>query len=190
MSNRETFIQLCQTNIKRKGIDKLLEALDKSDFFTAPASTKYHDSVEGGLCYHSLRVYTELLKLVDLYQLSVSDETLTIISLFHDLCKVNCYQKYRASVKNEFGKWVEVDQYKVDELYPYGEHADKSIIILQQYIKLTEEEIYAIRAHMGGFDVSVKGGSSLVGRIFDKSFLAVLLHCADLIATKAPLEIA
>lgn len=183
MTNKEEFLELCKCNISRDGIKDLLAWLEKSDFYSAPASTKYHGCNEGGLLEHSLNVYRALWDLVALYKLDVDVETLTIVSLFHDLCKVNFYKKATRNVKDEHGKWIEKTVYEIDEKFPCGEHADKSIILIQQYMKLTPNEILAIRTHMGGFDTSVKGGSFMVGKIFEKSPLALCLHLADMIAT-------
>ena len=93
MKNKETFLTLCRENIKRDGIDSLIEWLENSDFFTAPASTRFHGNYAGGLCEHSLNVHRELTRLNDVYNLGYSNETITIVSLFHDLCKVNYYKR-------------------------------------------------------------------------------------------------
>lgn len=180
-NNKTRFLQLCK-NIKRSGIQDLTKWLENSDFFTAPASTKYHGCHEGGLCEHSLNVADALTSLYGATNSLFALESILIVALFHDLCKVNFYKKSKRNVKTDAG-WIEKDFWEIDEKFPCGDHADKSIIILQQYINLLPEEIMAIRAHMGGFDTSVKGGSFMVGKIFEKSELAVLLHCADLIAT-------
>lgn len=180
-NNKTRFLQLCK-NIDRSGIQDLTKWLENSDFFTAPASTKYHGCHEGGLCEHSLNVADALINLCGATNSLYTLESILIVALFHDLCKVNFYKKSKRNVKTDAG-WIEKDFWEIDEKFPCGDHADKSIIILQQYIKLLPEEIMAIRAHMGGFDTSVKGGSFMVGKIFEKSELAVLLHCADLIAT-------
>lgn len=91
MNNKERFVSLC-ASVKRKGISELLEWLGKSDFYTAPASTRFHGSYEGGLVQHSLNVYDELKRLLSIYpEIECSEETAVIISLFHDLCKVNFY---------------------------------------------------------------------------------------------------
>ena len=182
-SKKEKFINICRDKIRRSGREELLEWLEQSDFFSAPASTKYHGCYEGGLCEHSLNVYDQLLLLLRTYNLTTSEETAAIVALFHDLCKVNFYKKSTRNVKDENGKWVEKEFWTIEEQSPLGDHADKSIIIIQQFMKLTEQEINAIRAHMGGFDTSVKGGSYFIGKIFEKSGLALLLHCADLTAT-------
>lgn len=184
MDYKEEFLQAC-SNIKREGFDGLMKWLEKSDFFVAPASSKYHGCHEGGLLEHSVNVYHQLDGLVQYAGLQdkYSAETIAIAALFHDLCKVNYYVKGKRNVKDENGKWIEKTVYEVDEKFPCGDHADKSIIIIQQYMKLQPEEILAIRAHMGGFDTSVKGGSFMVGKIMEKSNLALLLHLADMLAT-------
>lgn len=182
MDNKELFLKEC-TVIKRDGFQNLLDWLEKSDFYYAPASTKYHGNYRGGLLEHSLNVCVALKELVSLNKLDISDESLAIVSLFHDICKTNYYKEGKRNVKNEKGQWVEKTVYEVDEKFPCGDHADKSIIILQQYIKLTPDEIFAIRAHMGAWDNASKGGSYFIDKIFEKSPLAVLLHLADMTAT-------
>lgn len=170
-------------HIVRDGADDLLQWLLASDFFVAPASTKYHGSYAGGLVQHSVNVYNCLVEELRCSGLSeaYSEETVAIVSLLHDLCKANFYKKGTRNVK-ENGQWVTKEIFEIDEKFPCG-HGEKSIIILQNFLKLTAEEIYAIRAHMGGFDVSVKGGDYFVGKIFEKSKLAVLLHLSDMKAT-------
>lgn len=183
-NNKELFLEICRREIKRDGIEELLEWLKKSDFFTAPASTKYHGSYEGGLCAHSLNVANCLVELLENHpEVEASRESAAICSLFHDICKVNFYKIGFRNVKDDGGQWVKKPVYEIDEKFPCGDHADKSIIILQSFIKLLPEEILAIRAHMGGFDTSVKGGSYFIGKIFEKSKLALLLHLADMQAT-------
>ncbi len=184
-TNKKEFLSIVNEFIHRDGIDNLIEWLQNSDFFEAPASTRFHGNYEGGLCEHCLNVYYSLIKelkcneLADVY----GYETAAIVSLFHDLCKVNFYKVDFKNQKNEQGVWETVPYYTIDEKFPCGDHADKSIIILQNYIKLLPEEILAIRAHMGGFDTTVKGGSYMIGNIFGKSKLALMLHIADLEAT-------
>lgn len=186
MTNKEEFLQICREVIHRDGIEDLLAWLEKSDFFIAPASTRFHNSFPGGLAAHSLSVYKAFNKLLPGYcdaLTNYTEETVAIVSLFHDICKTNYYKQGKRNVKDEHGHWVEKTVYEIDEKFPCGEHADKSIIILQQYIKLTPDEILAIRAHMGGWDVSVKGGAHMIGSIFEKCPLAVLLHVADMTST-------
>lgn len=183
IKNKENFIKFCKQTIHRDGIDDLLEWLDQTDFFTAPASSKFHGNYAGGLCEHSLNVAKTLKGLCEAQDIGcISEESIAITALFHDICKVNFYKKGVRNVKNPNGNWIQKEVWEIDEQTPYGDHADKSIIILQQYIKLTPEEIYAIRSHMGGFDSSVKGGSYMISKIFERSNLSVLLHCADLIS--------
>ncbi len=183
---KERFYSICRTHIQRDGIENLLAWLSDSDFFTAPASTKYHGSYEGGLLEHSLNVYDCLKCAVDTERFfprnAYSDETITISALFHDVCKVNLYVKGYRNVK-ENGQWTQKEIFEADEKFPCGDHSDKSIIILQNFIRLLPDEILAIRAHMGGYDNAARGGSMMVGKIFERCKLAVLLHLSDMQAT-------
>ena len=92
-SHADLFVHLFEENIKRDGADVLLDWLKKSDFFTAPASTKYHGAYEGGLLEHSLNVYDCLLG--ELASMNMTDkyskETVAIVSLLHDVCKIGLY---------------------------------------------------------------------------------------------------
>lgn len=191
MTNKEQFLEIFHRTIHREGSDKLLEWLESSDFFDAPASTKFHGSYAGGLLEHSLNVYRRLCdRLVEDEEggldgkphKSPSQETIAIAALFHDLCKVNVYKPSTKNVKID-GKWQTVPCYEREEKFPCGDHADKSIIILQNFMHLEPEEILAIRAHMGGFDSAAKGGSYVINDIFKISRLAVHLHLADMEAT-------
>ena len=98
MTNKERFIEIYNTYIKREGADKLLDFLLKSDFFTAPASSRFHSAYEGGLLDHSLNVYDALVgylnspRVKETYGFSYSDESIAIVSLLHDLCKVGVYK--------------------------------------------------------------------------------------------------
>lgn len=179
------FKSIYKNSIKREGADKLLEWLQGSDFFTAPASTRFHGCYEGGLLRHSLNVYDCLLKQLEAAGLSdiYPQETLAIIALLHDVCKINYYKIGYRNVKDENGKWYAKEIYEIDEKFLGGDHADKSIIILQNFIHLSTDEILAIRAHMGGWDTTVRGGGSVIGKIFDSNKLAVCLHLADMMAT-------
>lgn len=180
---QQRFLDLYQNNVQREGADKLLEWLSASDFFVAPASTKFHGSYEGGLLEHSLNVYDCLVE--ELASANLQEkyliETVAIVSLLHDICKANFYKKGTRNVK-ENGQWITKEIFEIDEKFPCG-HGEKSVIILQNFIHLEAEEIYAIRAHMGGFDTSVKGGDYFIGKIFERSKLALLLHLADMKAT-------
>lgn len=180
---KQEFLELCSRYITRDGTSGLLDWLKSSDFFIAPASTKFHGNYEGGLLEHSLNVYKCLLAELESEGLkdTYSDETVAIVALFHDLCKVNFYKKGTRNVK-ENGQWVVKEIFEIDEKFPCG-HGEKSVIILQNFISLSAEEIFAIRAHMGGFDASIKGGEYFIGKIFERSKLALLLHIADMKAT-------
>ena len=182
MTNTQHFNWLCK-NIKREGIDELMDWLQKSDFYTAPASTKYHGAYEGGLLEHSLDVYQEMQKLLTIYPgIKADPESVLICSLFHDLCKVRFYTTEKRNRKNESGQWESFDYYTIDEQFCYGGHGSKSVFILQQFMKLTSEESIAINCHMGfaGLnDMAIKS----VGNAYEKCPLAWALHVADEAAT-------
>ena len=189
MSSKEEFIEIFTSCITRDGADKLLDFLEhKCDFFTAPASARYHGAYEGGLCDHSLNVYHCLVdylqreRVQELYGLEYSDESIAIVALLHDLCKIGCYKKGTRNVKDESGKWQTVPTYTFDDPLPYG-HGEKSVYIANGYIRLNREEAMAIRWHMGGFDDAVRGGSFAVSDAYNRYPLAVKLHIADLEAT-------
>lgn len=182
MNLKEKFITLYETNIKREGSKKLLEWLETTDFFVAPASTRFHCACEEGLVMHSLNVYEAL---INRYYDSLNDniETFTIISLLHDICKVNYYKLSKRNVKNEItGIWEQVPFYSIEDAFPYG-HGEKSVFLIERFMKLKTQEAAAIRWHMGGFDDTVKSGSFSIGLAFDKFPLSVKLHIADLEAT-------
>lgn len=180
------FIDVYTKYIKRDGAERLLDYLSSSDFFTAPASAKFHLTEEGGLCQHSLNVYKRLVKIVKEefganYQTVVSDETIAVCALLHDVCKVNYYAVDYRNVK-ENGEWVRRPYYKVEEKFPYG-HGEKSVFIVSQYMRLSAEEAMAINWHMGGFDARVQGGSYSLSEAMAKYKLVLLMHVADLEAT-------
>ena len=181
---KEMFITLCRDNIKRDGLNSLLDWMEReSDFYEAPASTRFHGNYQYGLVEHSLNVYNALLELTKQFQLNVSIETLTIASLFHDLCKANYYVLGTRNVKDEeTGVWRKEPFYKSEDQYPIG-HGEKSVILLMKHMRLTDDEIYAIRWHMGGFDNAVKGGDYASGKAYEICPLAVLLHVADMVAS-------
>ena len=154
MDNKEKFLSIYNSKIKREGADKLLEFLLSSDFFTAPASTRFHGSYEGGLVEHSINVYECLEdylsrpRVKEVYGLQFSEETVAIAALLHDLCKVNCYKKGTRNVKDKNGVWQTVPTYDFCDQLPYG-HGEKSVYIISGFMKLTREEAFAIRYHMG-----------------------------------------
>lgn len=177
---KDKFIQLCRENIKRDGIDDLMNWLEKSDFYKAPSSTRFHGNYEGGLVEHSVNVYNRLVQLIPLVETKASQETIAIISLFHDLCKVNTYKKVKKNVK-ENGSWIEKDGFEFDELLAYGNHGGKSVFIIQQFIKLSPVEAVAVQNHMSAFN-TIPGDYS-VGDAFKKYPIALLLSFADQLAS-------
>lgn len=178
MSYKERFIKLVRENIKREGIEKLLESLEKSDFYTAPASTKYHDAHEGGLVKHSVAVFDWLVQEVeDKYSM----ETIAIVALFHDICKVNYYKVEMRNKKDDAtGKWYKEPFYTVEDNFPYG-HGEKSVIMITDKIKLRLDEIMAIRWHMGAY-VGQQDWNTL-GVAYKQFPLALYLHFADMKST-------
>lgn len=181
--NKERFIELCKTNITTRNVKPLLDAISKTDFFIAPCSTKYHLNYRGGLCEHSLNVYDVLCNLCTSFGVNVQEhiETITIISLFHDYCKANFYKPDLKTVKVN-NQWVQQSCYTIDDMLPLG-HGEKSVILLQQSISLTNEEMLAIRWHMSGFDNAVKGGDYALNTAYHMSIFVTLLQCADLISS-------
>lgn len=187
MTKAEEFIKIYKENIQREGADKLLEYLmsTQSDFFIAPASTRFHGSYEGGLLEHSLNVYHCLKdyllrkRVKEIYNLNYSDESIAIVSLLHDLCKVNCYVKGTRNVKDASGVWQQVPTFEYSDDMPYG-HGEKSVYIISGFMKLTREEAFAIRYHMG---FSGNEPQNNVGSAFEKYPLAFALSTADMEAT-------
>lgn len=179
MSDKEEFLELC-AGIERDGIKDLMEWLEGTDFYEAPASTRYHLSCPGGLLHHSLNVYHEAKKLLGTFpEIQVSEDTVRITALFHDLCKVNFYGTEKRNVKTEFGRWETRDVYTVCEKVPYGAHGAKSLSIVQNFVKLSAEECVAILQHMGTF----QGEAKDVGSAFSAFPYAWLLSVADQAAT-------
>ena len=160
MSNKEIFIETYNKNIHRPGAEKLLAWLEGTDFFTAPASTRFHAAYEGGLLDHSLNVYNVLIS--KHFNPETDDlESYTIVSLLHDLCKAGFYKTELRNRKNDRGEWEKVPVYAVDDQFPYG-HGEKSVFLIERFMRLRTEEAIAVRWHMGGFDESVKGGYNVV----------------------------
>ena len=178
---KEEFISLLRST-NREGIEEIIQFLEKSDFYKAPASTRFHGSFEGGLLEHSMKVYEILKHKVknSVLDLNVSDDTLIIIALLHDICKVNFYKVDYRNAKNERGDWEKVPYYTIDDTIPYG-HGEKSVMMITEYMKLTNEEKYAIRWHMGFTEP--KEVYSTIGAAYKKYPLALMLFEADLEAT-------
>ena len=182
VSLKNEFIEIYKENITRPGAEPLLKWILTTDFFTAPASTKFHCACEGGLVMHSLNVYKTL---VEKYYNQETDniESFTICALLHDLCKARFYKVSTRNVKNETtGAWEKQPFYQVEDAFPYG-HGEKSVFLIERFMRLKTEEAMAIRWHMGGFDDSVKAGGFSMSLAFDRFPLAVKMHIADLEAT-------
>lgn len=188
---KDRFIELYQKLITRPGADKLLAWLETTDFFEAPASTRFHLSRPGGLVEHSVHVYERLRALfiaekerADLCAgiTSQEEETIAICGLLHDVCKANFYTVEMRNRKNEQGQWEKYPFYVVNDQLPNG-HGEKSVYIISSFMKLSREEAMAIRWHMGFSDNDFKAGGFSVGNAFEKFPLALLTHMADLQAT-------
>ena len=190
MTNKERFIELLRST-KREGIEKLIDFLEKTDFFTAPASTRFHSSYEGGLLQHSLNVYDCLAGLgtttgdVQEFQTagmrldSIPQESIIIVALLHDLCKVNFYATEMRWRKDANNKWEQYPVYAVNDRNPYG-HGEKSVMMASEFIHLTMEERYAIRWHMGMSEANI---IQTYCQAAEKYPLVLFTHMADQMAT-------
>ena len=172
--------------IKRDGAAELLKYLESSDYFVCPASTRFHSNHKGGLVEHSVKVYKRFLNLIkseygDNYSSKISDESIAIMGLLHDVCKVNTYREDSRNVKVN-GVWNSVPYYTVDDQLPYG-HGEKSVYIISGFMKLTREEAMGINWHMGFADNRVMGGSYSLSPAYYTYPTAMLLHLADMQAT-------
>lgn len=186
VSYKDEYINIYNKYINRDGAQALLEYLQKSDFFVAPASSQFHSAFEGGLCQHSVNVFNRFLNMVkneygENFEEKVSMETIAICALLHDLCKIDTF-KIEMRNKKVDGNWVQVPYYSVEDSLPYG-HGEKSVYIISGFMKLTREEAMIINWHMGGFDARVRGGSYSLSEAFYKFPLAVMFHTCDMLAT-------
>ena len=187
MSAKDEFIQIYQQNISRPGADKLLNYLcsETCDFFTAPSSTRFHGSYEGGLVehsinvYHCLKDYLERERVKQQYNINCSDETIAVVSLLHDLCKINFYSVDFRNAKNADGVWEKVPYYTINDTHPYG-HGEKSVYIISGFMRLSREEAFAIRYHMGFSGIEDKNS---IGKAFEMFPLAFAVSVADMEAT-------
>ena len=179
MTAKDEFIKIYTDNISRKGSAELLEWIGKTDFFDAPASTKFHCACEHGLVMHSVSVFNTLIeKHFDEEHDSI--ESFAICALLHDLCKAQFYKVSTRNVKNdETGQWEKVPYYSVEDSFPYG-HGEKSVFLIERFMRLKLEEAMAIRWHMGGFD---DNSGYAISQAYDRYPLAVKLHLADLEST-------
>lgn len=188
MDPKERFISLYRQYIHREGAEELLAWMEQTDFFTAPASARYHSCYAGGLCQHSINVfeclwaYIKRKRVQEIYQLNTedySDESLAIVGLLHDLCKTNVYKAGFRNVKDENGQWQRVPNYTFEDNEPYG-HGEKSVFMINRFMKLTDMESFAIRFHMG---FSGDEDNRLVGQALSMYPLAFAVSVADSEAT-------
>ena len=190
MSNnfKDDFVNLYKEKITRPGSDKLLAYMlsDQSDFFTAPSSTRFHGSYEGGLVEHSLNVYHCLADYLqrprtkEMYRMDYSEETVALVALLHDICKMNFYEVSWRNAKNEqTGQWEKVPYYTINDRLPYG-HGEKSVYIVSGFMRLTREEAFAIRYHMGFSGIEDRNA---IGRAFEMFPLSFALSVADMEAS-------
>ena len=180
MDNKERFISLL-TSTNREGVNDLLKWLETTDFYEAPASTRFHGSYKGGLLQHSLNVYDELKRVMSTYSEidTVSEESIIIAALLHDLCKANLYTVEKRNRKVD-GKWETYDSYITNEKFCFGGHGSKSVFLAQHFIKLSPEEAVAINAHMGSWE---EGAARYVGSAYEQCPFAWAVHIADEAAT-------
>lgn len=183
---RDEFNEIFKANITREGSDRLFDYLNnKCDFFRAPASTRFHGSYEGGLAQHSINVYRCLVdylsrpRVKEMYKMDFSAESVAIVALLHDVCKIDTYVVEYRNAKNEAGQWEKVPYYKTDDKLPYG-HGEKSVYMVNGFIRLSREEAMAIRWHMG---FSGTEDNNLVGRALESYPLAFALATADMEAS-------
>lgn len=179
MTHKEEFISIYNKYINRAGSKELLDWMQKTDFFTAPASTKYHCACECGLVMHSVSVFNTLME-KHFDEEKDNAESFAIAALLHDLCKAQFYKVSTRNVKNEHtGQWEKQPFYAVEDSFPYG-HGEKSVFLIERFMRLKIEEAMAIRWHMGGFEDS---NGFTVSLAYEKYPLAVKLHLADLEST-------
>lgn len=176
---QEEFRQIFTEKIHRPGAEKLLDWLDRNEFFTAPASSKHHLAIPGGLALHSLNVYRRLVEIAKkeedgqtpAYKTQVLPlESIAIMALLHDVCKTDCYHKDPAT-----------STYKFRDPLPLG-HGEKSVYIITRHMELYPTEALAIRWHMGAYDDAVKGGSKAFNEAMRMTPWVWRLHQADTIA--------
>lgn len=185
--NKNEFIEIYKENITRPGSDKLLNYLisEQSDFFTAPCSTRFHGSYAGGLVQHSINVYNCLKDYLsrqrtkDVYGMEYTNESIALTALLHDVCKMNFYSVDYRNAKNEQGVWEKVPYYTINDQLPYV-HGEKSVYIVSGFMRLTREEAFAIRYHMGFSGIEDRNS---IGKAFEMFPLAFALSVADMEAT-------
>ncbi|MCH5304303.1 MAG: hydrolase [Ruminococcus sp.] len=180
MNAKEEFIKIFTENITRDGSEKLLDWIQTTDFFTAPASTRYHCACENGLVMHSVSVYNTMME-KHFDEETDNHESFAICALLHDLCKAQFYKVSSRNVKNEeTGRWEKVPYYAVEDRFPFG-HGEKSVFLIERFMRLHLDEAMAIRWHMGEFGDNKTSGT--ISQAYNMYPLAVKLHLADLEST-------
>lgn len=181
------------SSVKRPGIENLIKWLNDSDFFYAPSSTIYHNNFGGGLCDHSLNVFYSSVKLKDFYQkimikkgktpVNITDDEIKICSLLHDVCKINFYNPIIRHYKDPIKGWIDYNGYEIKDKYPYG-HGEKSVFMIENFMKLTGAEALAIRWHMG-FTAGVMADiveKKTLSKALEKTPLVGIISTADSMA--------
>ncbi len=195
-TNKETFIATCREHIKREGLENVLKYLEKGDFYTAPTSTKFHLNEPGGLCLHSLNVFHTALTLAEhvwkpAVQSGVSPfnelpntESIAICALFHDFCKIGFYHEGERFRKDENGRWYTHLCYNVKDSFPFG-HGEKSCFLVERFMRLTPDELLAIRWHMGMFETGEQGSATRFAfyNALEMYPLVAILHSADFLSS-------
>lgn len=177
--NKEEFLHLLKS-VARPGIDRLIEWMEtKSDFFIAPASTMFHGNYEGALVEHSLNVYKLFKEKNERYDLGLSEDSIKIMALLHDICKANFYKPSTRNKKID-GQWKQLPWFDIEDSFPLG-HGEKSVLMIRCYISLNTEEMLGIRWHMGGFEP--KENYRYLNDAWDKYKSGACLHAADLEAS-------
>lgn len=196
-ANQQQFLEIARANIQREGLEDLLKYLvEKTDFFTAPSSSKFHMNEDGGLCAHSLNVFLTALGVhqhmltmsekngVDMGVNKITRENIAVSTLFHDVCKTNLYKKVEKWKKDDANRWVPYPGYELNDELPLG-HGEKSCLIVHRFMKLYKDEMLAIRWHMGMFDMGEQGAPLRFAfyKALDVSPLVAIVHASDFLAT-------
>ena len=187
--NKEKFIKIFTENVTREGSKELLEWLEKSTFFTDPSAKSHHGNFDGGLCDHSLKVYYALKDFVKMYksqfpEYEISEESIAVIALLHDLCKVGLYKKGFRNVKNDStGQWEKKETYEYDDKLGMG-HGEGSVYIIQTFMKINRCEALSIRHHMSAYDAAFKGGDNSINVAKSQFPMVTLISMADIWASQ------
>ena len=200
-SNKTEFLNEL-SNVKREGIDSLIEWLSSPDpnvcdFFIAPSSASFHGNFKGGLCLHSLNVYKCLVSLREQYYkimelkgksdltVKIPDDSCRVTALLHDLCKVNFYKEADKWYKDENNMWQKYTGYSIEDKFPFG-HGEKSVFMIQRFMNVNGAEALAIRWHMGTSEIATQLDNDYkfaFSKAWDICPLAYLLHQADSMAS-------